>query len=214
MSKIVLHGYFRSSASWRVRIGLALKGIEYEYRAVSLIKDGGEQHKDEFIAISPMHQVPVLEVDGAFLTQSLPILEYLEETHSSSGVSLYPKDPIKRAQARAIAEIINSGIQPLQNLSVLNALTQDKGEWAKRVIATGFQALEKTLEQTSGKYCVGDEVSIADLCLVPQVFNAIRFKVDLSSFPLITKINAFLETQPAFIGAHPKQQPDCPDSEK
>jgi len=213
MSKIVLHNYFRSSASWRVRIALALKGIEYEYRAVSLIKDGGEQHSAEFVAISPFHQVPVLEIDGAYLTQSLPIIEYLEETHPS-GVSIFPKDHVKRAQARAIAEMINSGIQPLQNLSVLNALTQDKGEWAKRVIAQGFQALEKTLEQTSGKCCVGDELSIADLCLVPQVFNAIRFKVDLSSFPLITKINAFLETQPAFVAAHPKQQPDCPDNEK
>jgi len=213
MSKIVLHNYFRSSASWRVRIGLALKGIKYEYRSVSLIQDGGEQHKDDFVAISPMHQVPVLEVDGVFLTQSLPILEYLEETHPT-GVSLFPKDPIKRAQSRAIAEIINSGIQPLQNLSVLNALTQDKGEWAKRVIAQGFVALEKALQQTSGKCCVGDEISIADLCLVPQVFNAIRFKVDLTSYPLITKINAFLETQPAFAAAHPKQQPDCPDSEK
>ncbi|KAL8620001.1 hypothetical protein ACOMHN_015283 [Nucella lapillus] len=212
-SKPVLYSYFRSSASWRVRIALALKGVEYDYKPVHLVKDGGEQNKEEYKAKNPMGQVPTLIIDGATLTQSLPIIEYLEETRS--GTAILPKDSIKRAQARALAEIVNSGIQPLQNVKTLAAFGDKKMEWGKTVITNGFDAFEKMLAETAGKYCVGDEVTIADLCLIPQCYNAqSRFDVDMSKYPTIVRIKEVLEKLPAFIAADFKNQPDTPDDMK
>ncbi|XP_041875725.1 maleylacetoacetate isomerase isoform X3 [Corvus kubaryi] len=180
-AKPILYSYFRSSCSWRVRIALALKGISYDLVPVNLIKDGGQQ---------------------------LAIINYLEETHPNP--RLLPQDPKKRAQVRMIADHIASGIQPLQNLSVLKQMGEKKMEWAQNCIASGFQALEQILQHTAGRYCVGDEVSMADLCLVPQVANAERFKVDMGPYPTITRINKALLELEAFKVSHPSRQPDTP----
>ncbi|KAK6182941.1 hypothetical protein SNE40_010511 [Patella caerulea] len=212
-AKPILYSYFRSSCSWRVRIALAIKGVEYEYKAVHLVKDGGEQHTEDFKSKNPMQQVPAFVVDDQTLVQSLPIIEYIEEVYP--GPSLLPKDPIQRAKVRGLAEVINSGIQPLQNLTVLQYLNEDtKKDWAKHWIHNGFISLEKMLKETSGKYCFGDEVSMADVCLPPQVFNANRFQVDMNEFPVISRINEELSKIEAFRVAEPKRQPDCPDDLK
>ncbi|XP_060243904.1 maleylacetoacetate isomerase isoform X3 [Meriones unguiculatus] len=180
--KPVLYSYFRSSCSWRVRIALALKGIDYETVPINLIKDGGQQ---------------------------LAIVEYLEETRPIP--RLLPQDAQKRAIVRMISDLIASGIQPLQNLSVLKQLGQENQiPWAQKAITSGFTALEKILQSTAGKYCVGDEVSMADVCLVPQVANAERFKVDVSQYPTISHINKALLALDAFQVSHPSRQPDTP----
>ncbi|XP_053553344.1 maleylacetoacetate isomerase isoform X2 [Bombina bombina] len=207
-AKPLLFGYFRSSCSWRVRIALALKGIEYEHRFINLIKDGGQQLSDEYKEVNPMQQVPALRIDGITLSQSLAIIEYLEETRPNP--PLLPKDPKKRAQVRMISDHIASGIQPLQNLSALQRIGNTKDEWAQYFIIRGFQALEKILKDTAGRYCVGDEVTMADLCLVPQVANAERFKIDLTPYPTITRINQSLLQLEAFQVSHPSRQPDTP----
>ncbi|XP_023958192.2 maleylacetoacetate isomerase isoform X2 [Chrysemys picta bellii] len=179
--KPVLYSYFRSSCSWRVRIALALKGIAYDQEPVNLLKDGGQQ---------------------------LAIIQYLEETRPNP--RLLPQDLKKRAQARMISDHIVSGIQPLQNLTFLKQVGGEKLEWAQRYITCGFKALERILQHTAGRYCIGDEVSMADLCLVPQVYNAERFKVDLAPYPTITRINKALLELEAFQVSHPCRQPDTP----
>ncbi|NXJ42051.1 MAAI isomerase, partial [Ciconia maguari] len=204
----ILYGYFRSSCSWRVRIALALKGISYDLVPVNLQKDGGLQFSAEFKAVNPMQQVPALKIDGITLSQSLAIIHYLEDTRPNP--RLLPQDLKKRAQVRMIADHIVSGIQPLQNLTVLKQMGEKKMEWAQTCIASGFRALEQILQHTAGHYCVGDEVSMADLCLVPQVFNAERFKVDMGPYPTITRINKALLELEAFQVSHPSRQPDTP----
>ncbi|NXG30879.1 MAAI isomerase, partial [Dromaius novaehollandiae] len=204
----ILYSYYRSSCSWRVRIALALKGIAYDQVPVNLLKDGGQQFSAEFKALNPMKQVPALKIDGIILSQSLAIIHYLEETRPNP--RLLPQDPKKRAQVRMISDHIVSGIQPLQNLSILEQMGEKKMEWAQHYITSGFQALEQILQHTAGRYCVGDEVSMADLCLVPQVFNAERYKVDLAPYPTITKINKALLELEAFKVSHPSRQPDTP----
>uniref|UniRef100_A0A3B5LP25 Glutathione S-transferase zeta 1 n=1 Tax=Xiphophorus couchianus TaxID=32473 RepID=A0A3B5LP25_9TELE len=180
----VLHGYFRSSCSWRVRIGkssFALKGIEYDQVAVNLIKDGGQQ---------------------------LAVIQYIDETRP--GPRLLPADPKARAQVRMISDLIASGIQPLQNLAVLQKIGAEKLLWAQHFINRGFQALEPILKQTAGKYCVGNEISMADICLAPQVYNAERFKVDVGQYPTIKRLNETLVEIEAFKLSHPSHQPDTP----
>ncbi|XP_010214669.1 PREDICTED: maleylacetoacetate isomerase isoform X1 [Tinamus guttatus] len=206
--KPILYSYFRSSCSWRVRIALALKGIAYNQVPVNLLKDGGQQHSAEYKILNPMQQVPALKIDGITLSQSLAIIHYLEETRPSP--RLLPQDPKKRAQVRMISDHIVSGIQPLQNVSVLERVGEKKLEWAQHYIKSGFQALEQILQHTAGRYCVGDEVSMADLCLVPQVFNAERYKVDLAPYPTIIRINKALLELEAFQVSHPSRQPDTP----
>ncbi|XP_075386738.1 maleylacetoacetate isomerase isoform X2 [Tenrec ecaudatus] len=207
--KPVLYSYFRSSCSWRVRIALALKGIDYETVPINLVKDGGQQFSEEFQALNPMKQVPAMKIDGITISQSLAIIEYLEETRPTP--RLLPQDPKKRATVRMISELIASGIQPLQNLSLLKQVGQENQlAWAQKAISSGFNALEKTLRSTSGKFCVGDEVSMADLCLVPQVANAERYKVDLTPYPTIGRINKTLLAMEAFHVTHPCRQPDTP----
>ncbi|XP_008281375.1 maleylacetoacetate isomerase isoform X1 [Stegastes partitus] len=208
LAKPVLYGYFRSSCSWRVRIAFALKGIEYDQVPVNLIKDGGQQHTELFGAVNPMKQVPAVKIDGVTLCQSLAVIQYIEETRP--GPRLLPADPKTRAKVRMISDLIASGIQPVQNLSVLQKLGEDKAQWAQHFIDRGFQALEPILKETAGKYCVGDEISMADCCLVPQVYNAERFKVDLEQFPTIKRLNQTLLEMEAFKVSHPSRQPDTP----
>ncbi|XP_056152062.1 maleylacetoacetate isomerase isoform X2 [Lampris incognitus] len=207
-TKPILHGYFRSSCSWRVRIAFALKGIEYDQVPVNLIKDGGQQLTDQYKALNPMQQVPAVELDGITLSQSLAVIQYIEETRP--GPRLLPTDPKKRAQVRMICDLIASGIQPLQNLYVLQKIGAEKVQWAQHFIERGFQALEPILKETAGTYCVGDEVSMADICLVPQVYNAERFKVDVGQYPTIKRLNQALIELEAFKVSHPSCQPDTP----
>ncbi|KAL3873633.1 hypothetical protein ACJMK2_036728 [Sinanodonta woodiana] len=208
--KIILYTYFRSSCSWRVRIALALKGIEYESRPVNLIKDGGQQHAEEYKTLNPQEQVPTLVWDGIPITQSMAIMLFIDDIKPNP--PLLPDDPVKKAQALALAELINSGIQPLQNLHVLQKVGEDKKtEWAHFWINKGLTAFEKMLKDTAGKYCVGDSITLADIFLVPQVYNAHRFNVDLTQFPLIQKISATLDNHEAFKAADALVQPDCPE---
>ncbi|KAB0389918.1 hypothetical protein E2I00_018442, partial [Balaenoptera physalus] len=220
----ILYSYFRSSCSWRVRIvwseavtdccllsllALALKNMDYEMITINLTKDGGQQFSEEFQALNPMKQVPVLKIDGITIGQSLAIIEYLEETRPTP--RLLPQDPKKRAHVRMISHLLASGIQPLQNLSVLKQVGQENQlTWAQQAISSGFNALEQILQSTAGEYCVGDEVSMADLCLAPQVANADRFKVDLTPYPTISRINKSLLALEAFQVSHPCRQPDTP----
>ncbi|XP_078516083.1 maleylacetoacetate isomerase isoform X2 [Lissotriton helveticus] len=207
--KPVLYSYFRSSCAWRVRIALVLKDMEYDLVPVNLIKEGGQQLASDYSTVNPMQQVPALTIDGITLGQSLAIIQYLDETRPTP--RLLPQDPKKRAQVRMISDHIVSGIQPLQNLAVLKRVGEEKkNSWAQHYITRGFQALEQILQGTAGKYCVEDEVSMADLCLVPQVYNADRFKVDLSPYPTITRINKALLELEAFKQTHPSRQPDTP----
>lgn len=208
-----LYSYWRSSCSWRVRIALAVKGVKYETEPVHLVKDGGQQHNEEFKTKNPMSQIPVLVYEGVSLTQSLAIIEFLEEKHPKP--SLLPDNAVDRARARAIAETITSGIQPLQNLSVLQKIgSEKKMSWAHDVIDAGLAAVEKMVAETAGTYCVGDSVSIADLCLIPQIYNATRFKVDMSKFPTLVKIQAACEKLESFKVSHPNVQPDCPEDQR
>ncbi|XP_064148870.1 maleylacetoacetate isomerase isoform X8 [Loxodonta africana] len=168
-----------------------------------------ELFSEEFQALNPMKQVPALKIDGLTISQSLAIIEYLEETRPTP--RLLPQNPKQRATVRMISDLVASGIQPLQNLSVLKQVGQESGlAWAQKVINTGFNALEKILQSTAGKYCVGDEVSMADLCLVPQVANAERYKVEVTLYPTISRINKTLLALEAFQVTHPCRQPDTP----
>jgi len=208
-----LFSYWRSSCSWRVRIALALKDVEYETEPVHLVKDGGQQHAEAFKAKNPMAQIPVLVDEGVALTQSLAIIEYLEEKYAKP--SLLPAGAVDRARARAVANTIASGIQPLQNLSVLQKVgSEKKMSWAHDAIRDGLAAVEKMVEKTAGVYCVGDQVSIADLCLIPQIYNATRFKVDMAQFPTLVKIQSACEQLEAFKVSHPNVQPDCPEDQR
>ena len=210
MSKPVLWNFFRSSASWRVRIALNMKGIDFDYKPVDLYK--GEQYSEEFTKLNAKQEIPLLEIDGVHLLQSMAIMEYLDETRPHEP-RLLPKDPVLRARARAIAEIVNSGIQPYQNTNVLKRLVDEMGEekkneWLRFYLLKGFRAIEAALVESSGLYSVGDEVSVADLCLVPQVYSAKRFNIDLADFPNVRRVNEALEKLPAFVKAHAHRQPD------
>lgn len=206
-NKPILYSYFRSSCSWRVRIALAFKNIDYEYKAVNLLK--GEQLQEEFLKINPSAEVPAFVHNGNVITHSIAILEYLEEAFPSP--QLLPNGPVSRAKVRALVDSIVSDIQPIQNLRVLKYVGEKHLEWGKYWIETGFAAVERYIKDIHGLYCFGNEVTLADLCLVPQVFNAARFNVDVSQFPLITEITSRLSELPAFKHSHPLVQPDCPD---
>jgi maleylacetoacetate isomerase len=210
-----LIGYFRSSAAFRVRIGLNLKGIAVEHAARHLRK--GEQSAPDYVALNPQKLVPALVLDsGVVLTQSLAILEYLEETHPEP--PLLPQDAIDRAHVRALALITTADIHPIQNLRVMNYLRDkfDQTEesafaWSRYWIETGFEAYEATIakDRGTGAYSHGDAPTLADLCLVPQVFNAARFKVDMARFPTIQRIFTTCMKHPAFDAAQPFKQPDA-----
>jgi maleylpyruvate isomerase len=208
-----LYGYWRSSCSWRVRIALNLKGLSYEYLPVNLAE--GVQHRAEYRAVSPSGTVPTLElVEGGRtirLQQSLAILEYLEELHPTP--ALLPRDPVLRARARMLAELINSGIQPLQNLKVIQyvegSLKGDKKAFAAHFIREGLEALEKMAQESAGAFLVGEQPTFADICLVPQLYGARRFGVDLEPFPLLLRVEKNCNENPAFAAAHADKQPDA-----
>lgn len=214
---LVLYGYWRSSAAYRVRIALQLKGLAYEYRPVHLVKDGGEQHAAAYAGLNPQELVPSL-VDGErVFTQSLAIIEYLDEMYPES--PLLPIDTRGRARVRALAQLVACDIHPLGNLRVLqqleHALGADEAQraaWSRHWIATGFTALEAMLanDVNTGTYCYGDEPGLADACLVPQVYNAQRWKLDLDGYPTIRRIHAACQQLEAFRAAAPEAQVDAP----
>lgn len=208
---MILHGYFRSSAAWRVRIALNLKGLGVESRYHHLRR--GEQTSPEYLSVNPQGLLPSLILDdGAVLTQSLAICEYLDERHPDP--PLLPGDPVARAQVRAFAQVIACDIHPLQNLKVLKALEalgqtpEDTRVWAREVITRGFDALETLVAGPSRAFAFGDRPSLADIFLVPQIGNARRFGVDLR-WPRLAAIEAACVALQAFAEAHPDRQPDA-----
>lgn len=200
---MILYDYFRSTASYRVRIALKLKEIHYESVSIALTEH--EQHEDSYKHLNPQQLVPMLDDEGRLMTQSLAILEYLEERYPSP--LLLPKDPYARAQVRGQACFIASEMHPMNNLRVreqlqdqFKATPESLSHWIHHWLRTGFDALEIQLQQTSkGQYCFGDSVTMADLCLIPQVYGAMRFEFDLQSYPLIQNINQHCLTHQAFL---------------
>ncbi|MCH8537256.1 MAG: maleylacetoacetate isomerase [Alkalimonas sp.] len=209
-----LYGYWRSSAAYRVRIMLAIKQLDFESVPVHLVKDGGQQHQDAYKALNPAELVPTLQEGNLTLNQSLAMLEYLEEQHPSP--ALLPADAASKARVRAMALDIACDIHPLNNLRVLQYLTQtlqlteqQKMAWIHHWLQTGFHALEQRLVSTAGDYCFSDQLSLADVCLVPQVYNALRFQLDMTPFPTIQAIYQRCNQLPAFQVAAPEQQDDA-----
>ena len=209
---LTLHGYGRSSAAYRVRIALNLKGLDYGQVTHDLRH--GEQSAAAYTALNPQGLVPAIEADGLVLTQSPAILEWLEETHSDP--ALLPKDAAGRATVRAMMAVIACDIHPLNNLRVLRCLKNDLGAdqsqidaWAARWIAPGFDALEQLITMHGKGFAFGDHPTLADCCLVPQVYNARRFAIDLTPWPHIAAADAACAQLPAFAAAHPSRQPDA-----
>ncbi|MGB8397713.1 maleylacetoacetate isomerase [Bradyrhizobium sp.] len=207
-----LHGYFRSSASYRVRIALNLKGLRAEHLPHHLRK--GEQNAPTYLAINPQGLVPALENDaGAILTQSLAIIEWLDETHPEP--PLLPKDPLRRAKVRAFAMALACDTHPVQNLKVLARLRQlgvpeeKVTEWAAWANREGLAACDALITREPGPFCFGAAPTLADLCLVPQLFNARRFGVDLAAYPRLMQAEAAAKAMKAFTEAAPDQQPDA-----
>jgi maleylacetoacetate isomerase len=209
-----LYTFFRSSASFRVRIALNHKGLEYEPAAVSLSK--GEHLETKYRSVNPQGLVPALEDGGRLLTQSLAIIEYLDEVHP--GPKLLPADPLDRVYVRALSQIISCEIHPLNNLRVRKYIKttyqlDDEGvnAWYRHWIAEGFRAMEAFLaqERKHGKYCYRDQVTLADCCLVPQVFNALLYQCDVKPYPAVMRIHEACMKLDAFIRAQPSRQPDA-----
>lgn len=213
---ITLYDYFRSTACYRVRIALNLKKINYETISINLIQDGGQQYQAEYTSINPQNLVPTLVINKnkkdkkIAITQSLAILEYLEEQYPTP--PLLPVDLIARANARTIAQLIACDIHPLNNLRVLQYITttlghneQDKLNWYQHWMKQGFTALEKLLitYQSNPNFCIGNSISIADICLIPQVYNAKRFNCDMNNYPRICRINQHCLTINEFITSQP-----------
>jgi maleylpyruvate isomerase len=211
-----LYSYFRSSAAFRVRIALNLKGLAYDYAPVHLLRDGGQQLKPEYRELNPDGIVPTFIDGDNVLTQSLAIIEYLEETHPEP--ALLPGTPLDRAFIRSIALQVACEIHPVDNLRVLKYLKhklqigdEAKDAWYRHWLESGFESLEKRLANDArvGKLCFDDTPTLADLCLVPQVFNARRFNIDMNRYPTIERIANHAEQIDAFVRAAPGQQPDA-----
>ena len=212
-----LYSYFRSSAAYRVRIGFALKGVVPEYAPVHLLRGGGEQHGDWFRAKNPQGLVPALELDdGTVLTQSLAILEWLDETVPEP--PLLPRSAVERARVRSLALVVACEVHPLNNSRVLTYLTGTLGvseeqrlDWIRHWIEIGLRAFEDRVASApeTGQFCHGDAPTLADVCLVPQLFNARRFGCDLAGMPTLSRIEGACLALPAFDRARPENQPDA-----
>lgn len=209
-----LYTFFRSSAAFRVRIALNLKGLKYESIPKAFAKN--EHRAADYLAVNPQGLIPALETQGAVLSQSLAIMEYLEETHPTP--AFLPSDAIGRARVRSMTLAIVADIHPIDNLRVLNYLRKELGQddngvntWYRHWVTEGFKGLEQQAREYSkgNRYCYGDAVSLADICLVPQMFNARRFDTDLSAFPTLVAISTHLESLPPFAAARPEVQPDA-----
>jgi maleylacetoacetate isomerase/maleylpyruvate isomerase len=209
-----LYNFFRSSAAFRVRIALNLKGVEYERIAKSFAKH--EHRAADYLALNPQGFIPALAIDGAVLSQSIAIVEYLNDRFPEP--PLLPADALARAHVRSMALAIACDIHPLNNLRVLNYLRKELAQddegvnrWYRHWIGEGFRGLELQVAQHSKtqRYCFGDSLSLADVCLVPQIYNARRFQTDLTPFPKLVAISTHLETLPAFDAARPEVQPDA-----
>lgn len=215
MAELKLYNYFRSSTSYRVRIALHSKNLPFVYEPIHLLKDGGEQHSPAFRAINPMGEVPTLVHGSEVLSQSLPIMEYIDEVFPQN--SYLPKDPATKAKVRQVCEHINSFMHPISNLKVLQFLETKHGYdlaakegWIQHWSAKGFQALETLAQQSSGLYFFGDSVTMADFVLIPQMFSAQRFNVNLEKYPHLNKVNSNCLKLEAFQKAHPYRQVDTP----
>ena len=213
---IKLYSYWRSSACYRVRIALNLKGLVFETLPVHLLRDRGQQHAAAFREVNPQQMIPVLMHGGRALRQSLSIMEYLDETWGNK--PLLPSVARERQRARAIAQIIACDIHPLGNLRVLQYLEQELGataeqreNWSRRWVQSGLEVVERELTDNpaTGSFCEGESPTIADCCLVPQAYNATRIGVDLAGYPQIARINALCLAMPEFAAARPEMQPDA-----
>ncbi|WP_242109568.1 maleylacetoacetate isomerase [Luteimonas aquatica] len=214
---LLLHSYWRSSAAYRVRIGLNLKGLAYDLVPVHLVRDGGDQHRPEYAAVNPQRAVPVLQHGQRMLRQSLAILEYLDEVWPQP--ALLPPTARERQRVRALAQLVACDIHPLNNLRVLQYFEREwrvpqpeRDEWVKHWIADGFAAFEALLQDnpSTAEFCAGHAPGLADCCLVPQVYNARRFGVDLAPYPTILAIERACLALPAFDAARPERQADAP----
>nr|XP_048335787.1 glutathione S-transferase zeta class-like [Ziziphus jujuba var. spinosa] len=208
-----LYSYWRSSCSYRVRIALNLKGLDYEYIPINLVK--GEQFSPEFRKLNPIGYVPVLVDGDVVISDSFAILLYLDEKYPQR--PLLPTDIRKKAINYQAANIVSSSIQPLQNLAILKYIEEkvspdEKLPWVQWHIGKGFESLEMLLKDYAGKYATGDDIFLADLFLAPQIFSAQRFNVDMNQFPLLSRLDEAYSQLPAFQDAMPEKQPDAPSS--
>ena len=214
--RIELFSYWRSSAAYRVRIGLNLKALPHEITPVHLVRDGGQQHSEGYAALNPQELVPTLRHGGQVLHQSMAILEYLDEVFG--GPSLLPDDAAGRARVRALAQLVACDIHPLNNLRVMQFFSDtwhvpqsEREDWTRHWMKLGFEAMERMLVESveTGRFCHGDTPTLADCCLVPQMYNARRFNVDLGPYPTLVQIEAACLALPAFDAAKPENQPDA-----
>ena len=216
MSGLRLHGYWRSSASYRVRIALEYKGLDFEYVPVHLVRSGGEQYSPDYRTLNPQSRVPALESPDGVLTQSMAIMEWLDEAYPEP--ALLPRNPGERARVRALAQIMVADVQPLQNISVTrflqSTLKVDDAAlqvWLREWVGRGMRAFEEMLAQAPplGDFCVGNTPTLADVCLVPQCYSSRRFGVDPGAYPRIAHIERACAELPAFQRAAPERQPDA-----
>lgn len=214
MASMLLYNYFRSSTSYRARLALNLKGLEYEYKPINILK--GEQRSSEYLKINALGGVPTLVHDGKYIPESMAIIEYLEEIFPQN--PLLPKDPYLRARVRQVCEIVNSFMHPMGNAKTQNYLAnkhgytqEQKEEWLGFWLSQGLEALENTLKEFSGKYCFGDEITMADIFVIPQLLTCARFKVDVAAYKTLVKINENCLKLEAFKKAHPFVQIDTPE---
>ena len=217
VESLQLYSYWRSSAAYRVRIGLNLKGLHYDIIPVHLVREGGQQHSPQFREINPQQLIPVLQHGHRQLKQSLAILEYLDEIWPQP--ALLPSTARERQRVRALALLVACDIHPLNNLRVLQYFEQEwnvpqpeRDEWVKHWIADGFAAAEAMLADhpSTGTYCEGNVPGLADCCLIPQIYNARRFGVDMAPYPTLQRVEAACLALPAFDAARPERQPDAP----
>lgn len=213
---LTLYTYFRSSAAYRTRIALNLKGLKPDYKFIHLLRSGGEQHSPAYKSVNPQELVPTLIDQGHAISQSLAIIEYLDET--TPDPPLLPRDPLARARVRQIAHTIACDIHPVNNLRVLQFLTHSYGaseaqrtDWQRHWIALGFAALETLLANNAatGTYCHGNTPTLADICLIPQMANARRVDLDLTLYPTLLRVESTALSHPAFAAAQPQEQPDA-----